>query len=60
MTVSGFINTQNALFDCGVVGTAIFNTPAMELSGLDEACLHIGIWNEWISDPNRPVKRDQS
>jgi len=60
MTASGFIITQNALFDCGVDGTSIFNTPAMEYSGLDAPCLHIEIWEEWISGPNRPVKRDQS
>jgi len=60
MTVSGFINAQNALYDCGVVGNSIINTPTIGLSGLGEACFHIGIWNEWISDPKRPVKRDQS
>ncbi len=60
MTVFGFIITQNAQFNCGVVGALIFNTPALKLSGLDEACLQIGIWNERISEMNRPVKRFQS
>jgi hypothetical protein len=55
MTVSGFINTQNALFNHDVVWASIFNTPALELSDLDEACLHIGIWNEWINEPKGTV-----
>lgn len=44
---------------CGSGVTACHNLFAMELAGLPPAALFVGSWSGWISDPARPVARQE-
>ncbi len=44
---------------CGSGVTACHNILAMEHAGLPGAKLYAGSWSEWITDPGRPVAKDE-
>jgi thiosulfate/3-mercaptopyruvate sulfurtransferase len=51
----GDVPPERAVFYCGSGVTSIHNLIAMLHAGLDEGCLYVGSWSEWITDPTRPV-----
>jgi thiosulfate/3-mercaptopyruvate sulfurtransferase len=55
----GEIPAERAIFYCGSGVTAINNILAMVHVGLGEARLYVGSWSKWITDPGRPVARDE-
>jgi thiosulfate/3-mercaptopyruvate sulfurtransferase len=44
---------------CGSGVAACHNLLAMELAGLPGAKLYAGSWSDWISDPKRPIARNE-
>lgn len=45
---------------CGSGVTSIHNLLAMEIAGLGESKLYAGSWSEWITDPQRPIRKQES
>jgi thiosulfate/3-mercaptopyruvate sulfurtransferase len=45
------------VMQCGSGVTACHNLLALEVAGMQGACLYPGSWSEWCADPLRPVAR---
>lgn len=50
---------ERLILQCGSGVTACHNLLAMEIAGMRGAALYPGSWSEWISDPARPIERDE-
>jgi thiosulfate/3-mercaptopyruvate sulfurtransferase len=53
------LGPAQAAFYCGSGVTAANNLLAMAYVGLEGARLYAGSWSEWITDPQRPVARQE-
>jgi len=53
------LGPAQAVFYCGSGVTAANNLLAMAYVGLEGARLYAGSWSEWITDPQRPVARQE-
>ncbi|MEJ2758543.1 MAG: sulfurtransferase [Anaerolineales bacterium] len=49
---------DNVVFYCGSGITGSHNVLAMYMSGLGMPKLYPGSWSEWITDPSRPIEKD--
>jgi len=56
LPVIGELSARNLTFYCGSGVSAAHNILAMLHAGLGEACLYVGSWSEWITNPDRPVE----
>lgn len=57
--VTGDVPLDRVVLQCGSGITAAHDLLAMAVAGRKGARLYPGSWSEWISDPNRPVERDE-
>lgn len=55
----GSVPPDRVVLMCGSGVTACHNILAMEHAGLHGAKLYAGSWSQWITDPSRPVARDE-
>lgn len=55
----GAVPSDQVVLMCGSGVTACHNILAMEHAGLPGAKLYVGSWSQWITDPSRPVARDE-
>jgi thiosulfate/3-mercaptopyruvate sulfurtransferase len=53
------VQSDRVVLMCGSGVTACHNILAMEHAGLPGAKLYAGSWSQWITDPSRPVARDE-
>jgi len=53
------VPSDRVVLMCGSGVTACHNILAMEHAGLPGAKLYVGSWSQWITDPSRPVARDE-
>ena len=57
--VMGDVPLDRVVLQCGSGITAAHDLLAMAVAGRKGARLYPGSWSEWISDPARPVERDE-
>jgi thiosulfate/3-mercaptopyruvate sulfurtransferase len=57
-TALGEVPAEKAIAYCGSGVTAAHNLLAMLHAGLGEGNLYAGSWSEWITDPDRPIEKD--
>lgn len=55
--VLGPIAVERSIFYCGSGVTSIQSLLALQHAGLGEARLYAGSWSEWITNPQRPVAK---
>jgi thiosulfate/3-mercaptopyruvate sulfurtransferase len=51
------VKAERTVFYCGSGVTAAHNILAQTHCGMGSGKLYIGSWSEWITNPNRPVKK---
>jgi thiosulfate/3-mercaptopyruvate sulfurtransferase len=51
---------KNTIVYCGSGVTSAHHIVAMKLAGYPMPKLYVGSWSEWIRDPNRPIKKDET
>lgn len=54
----GPISAERCVHMCGSGVTACLNLLAFEVAGYAGAKLYAGSWSEWITDPSRPIAKD--
>jgi thiosulfate/3-mercaptopyruvate sulfurtransferase len=55
--ILGDVPSDHVACYCGSGVTSVHDILAMMMAGLGEARLYAGSYSEWITDPNRPVKK---
>ncbi|MFC5741642.1 sulfurtransferase [Dyella tabacisoli] len=60
LAVLGAAKPAQVVHMCGSGVTACHNLLAMEYAGLNGARLYAPSWSGWISDPSRPIERDDT
>ncbi len=59
LDLTGDVEAGNTVFYCGSGVTSCHNVLAMRIAGLGMARIYPGSWSEWITDPKRPIAKDE-